>query len=330
MEAALSEPMEQAKLLVAAGQIAQDRLAGIYGMQSSAAVPDTTDITSYVEVPGEWSRTGTTRISVPDSVPDMAAFHLLVDQDRVFEAISGGSAQVGWTITGTRADGRTFTFTRSDRFANQYDISFEPTWDLYDQLAQMHFNDVENITLDSIRTTSSMTRKYTAYSIAKVRVLMGKRWQDLRTDRPLFLRGGTTRKFRVLLTSKQLGPARVQLALPVPKQIGRKSGMLEILGGGSYYGGGGEVTGCGTVIVAVPLLPSTEAVIVALPAACAVTTPDEFTVLAGSATTFFQALCAGCDGGSRRRSLPEPADADRELLGALPGRPLGLGLRVPS
>ena len=25
-------------------------------------------------------------------------------------------------------------------------------------------------------------------------------------------------------------------------------------------------------------------------------TPDDFTVLAGSATTFFQALCAGCDG----------------------------------
>jgi len=237
-EESLGPPFKVANAGAPVGGIAQDRLAGIYGMQSSAAVPDTTDITSYVEVPGEWSRTGTTRISVPDSVPDMAAFHLLVDQDRVFEAISGGSAQVGWTVTGTRADGRTFTFTRSDRFANQYDISFEPTWDLYDQLAQMHFNDVENITLDRIRTTSSMTRKYSAYSIAKVRILMGKRWRDLRTDRPLFLRGGTTRKFRVLLTSKQLGPARVQLALPVPKQIGRKSGMLEILGGGSYYGGG--------------------------------------------------------------------------------------------
>lgn len=245
-EESLGPPFKVANAGAPIGGIAQDRLAGIYGMQSSAAVPETTDITSYVEVPGEWSRTGTTRISVPDSVPDMAAFHLLVDQDRVFEAISGGSAQVGWTITGTRADGRTFTFTRSDRFANQYDISFEPTWDLYDQLAQMHFNDVENITLDRIRTTSSMTRKYTAYSIAKVRILMGKRWRDLRTDRPLFLRGGTTRKFRVLLTSKQLGPARVQLALPVPKQIGRKSGMLEILGGGSYYGGGeGEFSEAG-------------------------------------------------------------------------------------
>jgi len=26
-------------------------------------------------------------------------------------------------------------------------------------------------------------------------------------------------------------------------------------------------------------------------------TPDDFTVLAGSATTYFHALCAGCDGG---------------------------------
>jgi hypothetical protein len=102
----------------------------------------------------------------------------------------------------------------------------------------MHFNEVENIKLRSIRTTSTMTRQYTAYAIAKVRVLAGRRWQDLRTDRPLILRGGTTRRFRVLLTSRQLGPARVELAVPVPRRIGRRSGMLEILGGASYFGGG--------------------------------------------------------------------------------------------
>jgi len=30
---------------------------------------------------------------------------------------------------------------------------------------------------------------------------------------------------------------------------------------------------------------------------CVARTPDNFTVLAGSATTYFHALCAGCDGG---------------------------------
>jgi 4-hydroxy-2-oxoglutarate aldolase len=32
-------------------------------------------------------------------------------------------------------------------------------------------------------------------------------------------------------------------------------------------------------------------------AECVTRTPDDFIVLAGSATTYFHALCAGCDGG---------------------------------
>lgn len=238
-EESLGAPFKVANAGAPVGGIAQDRLAGLFGLQSTAAVPETTEVTSYVEVPGEASRTGTTRISVPDAVPDMAAFHLLVDQDRVFDAISKGSALVGWRVTGTRADGRAFTFARTDRFASEFDISYEPTFDLYDQLAQIHFNDIEDVTLDRITTSSTMERDYTAYAVTKVRVLNGGTWQDLRTDRPLVLRAGTTKRFRVLLSSAELGPAVVPVALPVPDRIGRKTGVLEVLGGNSYFGEGG-------------------------------------------------------------------------------------------
>jgi len=45
-------------------------------------------------------------------------------------------------------------------------------------------------------------------------------------------------------------------------------------------------------------------------------TPDDFTVLAGSATTFFQALCAGCDGAvlALAALLPEECVALRSLV----------------
>jgi 4-hydroxy-2-oxoglutarate aldolase len=45
-------------------------------------------------------------------------------------------------------------------------------------------------------------------------------------------------------------------------------------------------------------------------------TPDDFTVLAGSATTFFQALCAGCDGAvlALASLLPEECVALRSLV----------------
>jgi 4-hydroxy-2-oxoglutarate aldolase len=46
-------------------------------------------------------------------------------------------------------------------------------------------------------------------------------------------------------------------------------------------------------------------------------TPDDFTVLAGSATTFFQALCAGCDGAilALASLLPEACVAMQSLVG---------------
>lgn len=235
-EESLGAPFKVANPAAPVGGFSQDRLAGIFGLQSSAAVPDTAEVTSYVEVPGEWSRTGTSRISVPDAVPDMAAFHMLVDQDRVFDAVGTGSAKVGWTVTGKRADGRSFTFSRTDRFASEWDISFETIWDLYDQLAQIYFNDLEDVTLEKISTTSTMEREYLAYKLTKVRVLIGGRWQDLRTDKPLVLRPGRTKRFRVLLNSAELGQAVIPVALQVPERMGRRSGYLEILGGNSYWG----------------------------------------------------------------------------------------------
>lgn len=235
-EESLGAPFKVANATAPVGGITQDRTPGIFGLQSAAAVPDTTEVTSYVEVPGEWSRTGSSYISVPDSVPDMAAFHMLIDQDRVFEAYGRGSNKVGWTVTGKRADGRPFTYTRSDRFASEWDISFETIWDLYDQLARIHFNDIEDVTIEKISTTSTMEREYKAYKITKVRVLTGGRWRDLTTDKPLVLRPGTTKRFRVLLTSAELGQARIPVNLAVPEKMGRRSGYLEIVGGNSYWG----------------------------------------------------------------------------------------------
>jgi hypothetical protein len=219
------------------GRFTQDRWAGIFGIQNQSAIPATTDVTSYVEVLGETSYTGTTKISVPDYVPGIAASHLLADQDAVFESFGGGSALVGWTVDGRRADGSAWRLVRTDRFATKSDVSFEPYMDFYDQLSQLQFNEAEDIEIRRIRTTSTMTRQYRTYSISKVRVRMAGRWRDLRPNRPLFLRGGTTKRFRVLLTSPQLGPTRVHVKLVVPKRIGRKSGMLEVTGGNSYYGG---------------------------------------------------------------------------------------------
>jgi 4-hydroxy-2-oxoglutarate aldolase len=54
-------------------------------------------------------------------------------------------------------------------------------------------------------------------------------------------------------------------------------------------------------------------------AECVTRTPDDFTMLAGSATTFFHALCAGCDGGVLALASLFPADCVRIRQDVLTG-----------
>jgi hypothetical protein len=237
----VAAPFKMANPGAPAGVVSQDRLAGLVGLIGQAKVPDTTDVTSFVRVPGEWSRTGTTHISVPDAVPDIAAMHLLADQDRVFDGIGPGSADVGWVVKGHREDGTPFTLTRNDVYASEFDISFESTFDLFDALFQMQHFPSEDVTLDDISTSSLMTRDQASYSLGTVHVLAQGRWQKVRADRPMMLRGGTTKRFRVALKSVDLAAKVVYLRLPVPRNVAGKFGFIEVLGGNSDFpGGGGE------------------------------------------------------------------------------------------
>lgn len=232
----VSAPFKVANASAPLGAVLQDRMAGLLTLQDASAIPETSDVTSFVEVPAEGaSREGKTHINVPDAVPDIAAFHLLADQDRVFDGISGGSATVGWTVTGTRADGRTFALRRNDVFANRSDISFEPVFDLFDQLATLHFNEIEEIGLGTVTTRSSMSRRYAAYAISRVQIRDRGRWRNVATDRPLVVRSGQVKRFRVTLTSQQLRKRVETVRVVMPKRTGRKFGYIEIVGGNSVF-----------------------------------------------------------------------------------------------
>jgi hypothetical protein len=232
-EESLGAPFKVANATAPLGSISQDRMAGI--LATAGATPSTTDVTSYVSVPDRGSRTGTTRISVPDYVPDLAAFHLLVDQDRVFDGISGGRAAVGWTVTGERADGSLFSYSRNNRFANKSDISFEPIWDLYSQLWRLQGEVMEDVKITGVRTRSVMSRDFQRYTLRKVEIRAGGVWRKLATDKALVVRPGRTKRFRLTLTSAQLPTRTVRLAIPVPKRAAGKEGYLRLFGGSTGH-----------------------------------------------------------------------------------------------
>lgn len=215
------------------GAISQDRMAGILGIFGAA--PATTDVTSYVKA-GAKERTGATRISVDDYVPDLSAFHLLVDQDRVFDAIGKGSSLVDWTVRGTRADGTTFQFARTDRFASSWDISGEPAWELWEQLYKVQNNGFEEVAFTGVRTSSTMNDIFRKYTLKKIEVRGGGTWNPVPRDSMLRVKAGTKKRFRVTLRSAQLGTARIRLEVPIPRRAARRWGYIEFFGGSSYWG----------------------------------------------------------------------------------------------
>lgn len=210
------------------GTITSDRMPGIVGRPG--VLPPTSDVTSTV-TSGTRSRTGATHITAPEMVPDIAVSHLLANEDRIFDGIGKGSAALAWTIRGTREDGAPFTLRRDDVYADAFDITFASSFDLYDALSRLEFNGVEDISLDKVDATATLTRTFDRYLINRVDVRRSGTWKPVDENRELALRAGTTKRFRVTLTSPVSGSHRLVLEVPVPRRAAGLFGTLAIFGG---------------------------------------------------------------------------------------------------
>ncbi len=221
------------------GTITDDRRAGLRGLVGPA--PATSGVTSLVTVDGS-SRTGTTRVSVPDAVPDIAIAHVVGDQDRVLDSIGGGSSRFVWTIHLRRQDGTRLTVHRSDAFADQSDISYATVFDLANALYTIQYVGLDKVTIDSVDTTSTMSHDYAQYTLGAVQLRRHGSWRTLHRNGNLRLVAGSTARFRVHLHSRELGPLVVRTSVPVPVHAGNKGGVLQVFGGNTGgFGGGGDV-----------------------------------------------------------------------------------------
>ena len=228
-------PFKVANITAPAGTVDQDRLAGLHG--ELGAAPKTAQITSYVESAGR-SRTGTTWISVPDAVPDIATMHLLGDQDRVFDGVGKGSGTASWQIVGHRQDGSTFQLDRTDMYADQADVSSAIAFSLDDTLATLQHNRAEHISIDSVQTHSVLNRSYSHYKVGGVEVRWAGRWMPASRRSIIPARAGRMLRVRVLLTSPSLGARWVRVAVHVPRRAAGRIGSLDVFGGNATGFGG--------------------------------------------------------------------------------------------
>jgi hypothetical protein len=222
------------------GTIVQDRLAGIVG--TTGATPSTIGVTSSITSQNR-SRDGRTDVVTADQLPDIAAFHLLANEDRVFDEVGGGVATYTTTINGRRSNGTPWTFTRSDRVADPIDLSFATVFPIFNAVSQLQTNGLDDVSIDSLDVRADMSPDYTDYTIGRVqfRALDGI-WRSVTRARPAVVAAGDRLRLRVRLIG-HLGSGNIQVPLSfvVPARTAGSRGSVQVVGGGpgpsDFFGG---------------------------------------------------------------------------------------------
>jgi len=213
------------------GGIFQDRLAGIVGVNDE--FPDVTDVTSDVRSTTGGSREGQTSITTRGAIPFLSAIHLLANADRVLDKLGAGSAEVSWTVTGTRADGSAWQYTRSNSFASRRDITFESSFEPYRHLSAILSNQFERVNITGVDYhDATYDPAYRALSLTGLEARVNGAWVTVGNRRSITVEAGSELALRATLTpsDKRLPAQLERLSVTVPKKA--RGGFL-FVGGGS-------------------------------------------------------------------------------------------------
>ena len=225
------------------GTVDQDRLSGVRARLG--VLPRMAEVTTTIgnSVTGV-RRTGTTQVAAPDFLPGIALFAALSNYDHVFDEIGDGRASSRWTITATRAGGRTFTVSRTNQWASTEDIAWEPALDLAYTLDALLSQEDEPVTVQKVDLRSNITSDFRQYRVSKVEVAVGK--GAYRSAQAVTVRAGSTIKVRTTLRSYRSDAVkRVVSRLKFPARTQGQDGFLEISGGLDSFGPEeGEDEGC--------------------------------------------------------------------------------------
>lgn len=226
-------PFKVANLGGVAGLLDQDRLAGIRAGLGAAPVP--IPVTSTVSAPAiGGSRDGTTVVNRSGFVPGLATVHLLANLDRVTQRIGEGTALVSFTASGQTANGTPFVLRRTNRFASQFDVSFEAIFEMLDYLAIVDQNPFTDVRFSSVAQSASATERFQQYQIKKVQQKVGpSSWVDVGALRPIRAKANGVLQVRIVIGSyrDRLPLLNLDLAYKIPADKRGASGSFDVVGG---------------------------------------------------------------------------------------------------
>jgi len=236
------------------GIIDQDRLTGIRGIEG--VEPSSVPVTSVVTNPDVATiRSGETTIFRQEIgafplVPDLAAFHLLLNEDVIFDRIGDGSVVLNWEAEGVGPDGEPFTLVRPNMFFSEWDASYESIFEMYAFLWMLSENEFGDVQFSNVDMDASITQEHLVTEITRVESASSLQ-PALRERRRLRVFPGDTIELQVfLLPEGAVEEDVVQLFVRVPPK--RRGGDLTVSGGGEnrclfcFFFGEGDDNGADT------------------------------------------------------------------------------------
>ena len=229
-------PFKMANITGLFGKLDQDRLTAIRAKLNST--PAMRPITSHItNADTGVARNGRTDVTMSDWVPNVAPLHLLSNSDVVFDQIGDGSSLVSWTIRGKRRNGNPWQLEYTNRYASQFDISFQSAFQLADQLATINDNPFEAIRFTSVQIDATLDDTFRQYAIEGVKI--SKNGGQFRERSDLTVSPGDNIRARVALRRYRGDLVTANLEVNVPGSAEPGSfGSLVIQGGSEIFGGG--------------------------------------------------------------------------------------------
>jgi hypothetical protein len=213
------------------GVVDSDLTTGIRGVLG-AKPAHTTAITSSFRLGSHAAVKGSTVDVYPAFAGQAAAGHVFLDAVKVLGYEGRGSAAVTFVVKGVRGNGKAFSITRKDVYADTIDLPGQlanTVFAFVDPLATQEF---ENVRISSVAVTGTFQTTVHRYTVSKVEAQQGGKWVPLGSG-SVKAKAGSSLPLRVTLTPyKGVGAKKVVfLTLAVPASASGAPVGLEITAG---------------------------------------------------------------------------------------------------
>jgi hypothetical protein len=214
------------------GVLDQDRLTGVRANLNRS--PSFIPVSALVKAPelGR-QRTGVSRVTSSDFVPQVAPSHLFADMLTTFDSEGPGTAAVRFTVHGNRQNGTPFTFDRTNEFMDQSSIANAAPEELFEDLSILFANGSQPITFRDVSITATVTSDTSALNLHQV--LVSRNGGPFHPVDSLNLARGSSIAVRGIFDGTDGGTVTRTVTLTVPANAPVGAADL-LVGGGSDTG----------------------------------------------------------------------------------------------